>query len=193
MLLDLDPMISAKERNELIVSIAEESADLTNIVDDLLVAAKSEAGTLAVVHIPVELRPQVVQVLEGLSGVDRRRVLLDRFSAKGFGDPARLRQIFRNLLSNALRYGGPNIAIHVVSDGAEVRVLVKDDGPGIASVDRGRIFEAYARAHESTGRTFSLGLGLSISRDLAQRMDGDLTYRYERGESVFELVLPRAP
>ena len=67
-----------------------------------------------------------------------------------------------------------------------------DNGSGISRDDWERVFEAYESAHGETGRTESVGLGLAISRRLAGLMGGDLTYRYEDGESVFEFSLPEA-
>ncbi len=62
-----DSGVSDEERSEMIGSIAEEARDLTNIVEDLLTAAKAEAGTLTVVTVPVDLRAEATQVLETLS------------------------------------------------------------------------------------------------------------------------------
>jgi signal transduction histidine kinase len=68
---------------------------------------------------------------------------------------------------------------------------VRDNGRGIPLDERERIFDPYERAHDAPGLTASMGLGLTISRGLARLMGGDLTYRYEGGESIFELLLPR--
>ncbi len=73
-----------------------------------------------------------------------------------------------------------------------IAVLVNDNGAGIDEADRDRIFDAYQSAHVSTGRPGSLGLGLTVSRQLARLMGGNLTYRYEQG-STFELTLPKGP
>jgi signal transduction histidine kinase len=105
-------------------------------------------------------------------------------------DPARLRQVLRNLLTNAERYGGPNVAVVVDTEGDDsVVVDVVDDGPGIPPHDWDRIFEPYQRAHEAPGQPDSVGVGLAISRQLATLMGGTLDYRYD-GRSVFRLRLP---
>ena len=64
------------------------------------------------------------------------------------------------------------------------------DEAGVPEDDRERIFEPYASAHGVAGHPGSIGLGLAISRKLARLMGGDLTYRYQDGESVFEFTLP---
>ena len=182
-----DSGISDGERSQMIRSIADEGRDLTNIVEDLLTAAKAEAGTLTVVSVPVDLRAQADQVLEAMH--HGRSVSLTGESLRGSGDPGRVRQILRNLISNAVRYGGADIRI-CMSDSPSPRAQVRDNGGGIPAEERERVFEAYQRAHDAPGVPASMGLGLAISRSLARLMGGDLTYRYEGHESVFELQLP---
>lgn len=183
-----DSGLSTEERAELIQSIADEGLDLTNIVEDLLTAAKAEAGTLTVVKVPVDLRANAAQVLETLNR--HQPIELVGSAVRVSGDPGRVRQILRNLISNALRYGGDGIRVNVI-DEPSPRVQVRDNGQGIHAGERDRIFDPYQRAHDAPGLTASMGLGLTISRSLARLMGGDLTYRYEEGESIFELLLPR--
>ena len=181
------------ERAEMIRMIADEGIDLTNIVDDLLVAAKAEAGTLTVANVRVDLRAQTAQVLEGFGHEAVGSIVFTGSSAHTSGDPARVRQILRNLVSNALRYGGDRIRVSVSSDDSTAQVMVADNGTGVSPQDREHIFEPYRRAHDAPGLTASVGLGLTISRQLARLMDGNLTYRREAGESIFALTLPRIP
>ncbi|HSJ83810.1 MAG TPA: ATP-binding protein [Acidimicrobiia bacterium] len=183
---DLDP----ESRAEMVRLVAEQGMDLTNIVDDLLVAAKSEAGTLVVAQVRVDLRAQAAQVLEAWGSDLVGRVEFEGASAPTIGDPARVRQILRNLVSNAMRYGGDQIRVRVVADGETAHVRVEDNGNGVAPEEQERIFEPYSRAHDAPGLTASMGLGLSISRHLAQLMGGDLTYGGEPGLSVFTLSMP---
>lgn len=184
----LDP----ESRAEIVRLVAEQGMDLTNIVDDLLVAAKSEAGTLEVARVSVDLRAQAAQVLEAWGTDVGKRVEFKGEATPTIGDPARVRQILRNLVSNALRYGGDNITVRVGSDSGKAFVRVEDDGDGVAPHERESIFEPYRRAHDAPGLTASMGLGLSISRDLARLMDGDLTYEMLPSSSVFTLSMPSA-
>jgi signal transduction histidine kinase len=71
-------------------------------------------------------------------------------------------------------------------------LLVIDDGPGVPKDQRDRIFEAYERGTQTPGLTHSLGLGLYLSRMLAQRMEGDVTYRRDNEKTIFDLTLPSA-
>ena len=109
------------------------------------------------------------------------------------GDPGRIRQILRNLITNALRYGGEHVTIETTA-GPLSSVVVRDDGDGIPLEQREEIFAPYHRVG-GRGDTVlgSLGLGLTISRQLARLMGGDLTYQYIDGHSVFTLYLRPAP
>jgi signal transduction histidine kinase len=182
--------LSQADRQEMLGLLVHQSADLTNIVDDLLVAAKVDMGQLEVISVSVDLRAQAAQALEGLDPGSRKVVKLTNDTVRCAGDPARVRQIIRNLISNALRYGGSQIKVKVDNGPGFGSLAVLDNGPGIPEPLRPRIFDAYTRGDPPPGLAPSLGLGLHISRTLAERMNGDLTYRYEAGHSIFELTLP---
>ena len=185
---DLGP----EDRQEMIELLVQESGDLTNIVDDLLVAAKSDLGRLEIMSVSVDLKAQGAQAVESIESGRHRIVSLPTSPVRCLGDPARVRQIVRNLISNALKYGGPEISIDgMIRDGMGA-LQVRDNGEGIPTDQQQRIFDAYERGDQPAGLTHSLGLGLHISRSLAHRMGGDLTYRHEDGLSVFELTLPLA-
>ena len=182
-----------ESRAEMVRLVAEQGMDLTNIVDDLLVAAKSEAGTLQFANVRVDLRAQSAQVIEAWGSEMNGRISFEGESAVTTGDPARVRQILRNLVSNALRYGGEEVVVRVGADDTHAYVRVEDDGHGVSPDEHERIFEPYRRAHDAPGLTASMGLGLSISRDLARLMGGDLTYAREPDLSVFTLSMPIGP
>ncbi|MGB8362093.1 MAG: ATP-binding protein [Acidimicrobiia bacterium] len=186
-----DSELTPEDRASVIRTIAEEGVDLANIIDDLLVAAKAESGTLAVVAVSIDLRAQVAQVVEACRPEDAARISVAPATVRAVGDPARVRQILRNLISNALRHGGEKIRVDLATDDEVAVVAVADDGPGIAHEQRDRVFESYYRGQKDPGLAGSMGLGLSISLELAKAMEGSLTYRYVDRESVFELTLPR--
>lgn len=104
-----------------------------------------------------------------------------------WGDPLRIRQIVRNLVGNARRYGGPHPVLQVSARGDQVRISVRDDGDGLIPGLAGRLFEPLATG----GASGSLGLGLSVSRQLARAMGGDLRFDRRSGWTVFELMLRR--
>ncbi len=179
------------EGRELVSIIAEQSSDVANIVQDLLVAARADIGVLTVFPEAVDMGAEVERAVAECDPADRGRVAVDmNGGAKAWADPARVRQILRNLLSNAVRYGGEHVAVRARRQGPVLRLDVVDDGGGLPEEEREAIFDAYHRAHEHRGQPGSVGLGLTVSRKLARLMGGDLVYGYAGGESVFSLTLP---
>lgn len=184
--------LSVEDRAELRQSIIDEGTDLANIVDDLLVAARAATQTLSIARDTVDLRTQIAQVLESERPEIAGPIEAPSGAVNVLGDSARVRQILRNLISNAVRYGGSTIRIDLGGDDATALLAVADDGPGVLAEEQHQIFEPYWQAHQVRGTPLSLGLGLSLSRDLARLMGGDLVYRREADETIFELSLPRA-
>jgi signal transduction histidine kinase len=179
--------MSQNEKAELMQLILDQSKEMTFIVEDLLVAARAEIGTVSVVPVRVDLLAEVAAAMETVEvGLEPLPPHLPTVMA----DPARVRQILRNLLTNLNRYGGSRRRVIGGASGTRAWVEVRDDGDGVAAMDRERIFQPYSSAH--TGITGSVGLGLSVARQLAELMGGTLTYRRDQDESVFRLELPLA-
>jgi signal transduction histidine kinase len=179
-----------REKHELMQLITVESRDLAHLIEDLLVAARADIDKVVVQKTPVSIRREVDGVLAAIRV--EKGIVIDSSNIEGWvmADPLRFRQIVRNLVTNATRYGGDHIRVesNVRIDGGYLYVW--DDGPGIPDALRESIFEPYERAHTPDGTAGSVGLGLAISRRLAQLMGGDLTYDYTAGWSVFSLRLP---
>lgn len=183
--------LTPSDRTQMLAAIADQSEEVSAIVEDLLVAARTDIGDLTVAAVPLNMRAQTTQVLEMMD--QNKSIAVHGRAPKAVGDPARVRQILRNLFTNARRYGGEHVSVELGSDSDDRALLViTDDGDPIPVEDRERIFEAYQRAHNKPGRTGSIGLGLAVSRRLARLMGGDLTYRHQNGQSIFELSLPTA-
>jgi signal transduction histidine kinase len=144
------------------VSVSIQELDVTKEIERVL----------EVVDYPID-----VKVLQGSSMI--------------LGDPRRTRQILRNLISNAMRYGGDGIQVSVSKAGDRLEIKVQDSGKPIPNTDVERIFRAYERGR-GTPHSGSVGLGLNVARRLARLMDGDLTYRHEDGWSEFVLSMPSA-
>jgi signal transduction histidine kinase len=186
--------LSKEEHEELTSTIAREAFDIAGIVEDLLVAARAEIDAVHVSEVPVDLRANVAQVVEVLPDHHRGRLEVGS-QGKGLralADPVRVRQVVRNLVTNALRYGGPRVSVDFDRRNDQVLVAVSDNGPGIPEHEREMIFEPYHSAHAPGSQPSSVGLGLSVSRQLAELMGGGLTYTYQVGASTFELRLPAA-
>lgn len=180
-----------EERQELMELITVQGQDMANIINDLLVAARADLTGLVVELSPIDVAADIQAVLEHLPEVVIH-VDLPARPAEALGDPVRVRQIMRNLIVNARRYGGPNVEVGVCGKNGFVTIQVRDNGERIPEDEWESIFDPYQRSHHQKGQPASVGLGLTVSRMLARRMDGDLTYRYEDNQSVFELVLPTA-
>jgi signal transduction histidine kinase len=171
---DLPP----SEVDEFLTILHGESDHLANLVEDILVIPRLDAG---------QLRFHLEQV--GVSEIAESvtEMVLDPFTSaeidvpvyvKVWSDPVRLRQILRNLVENARKYGGNEIYI----SGEERRegtytVIVADNGSGIAEADQQRIFEHFEQLSKGDARLEQgVGLGLPIARKLARAMGGDLWY-----------------
>ncbi len=83
-------------------------------------------------------------------------------------------------------------ALPAQTSAAEALVEVRDDGFGVPEDMQDLIFEGFERGHDTPGLAGSLGLGLALSRKLAELMNGTLTHHRQGGETVFRLSLPRA-
>lgn len=178
------------ELTEMLELIADQSQDMADMVEDLLVAARADIGTINIRLQDVYLRSQAEAVLTGLDTSHKDRVEVIGGPGKAWADPTRTRQIIRNLLSNAVRYGGSKVVAEAHSAGELTVLSVRDDGPGLPRSEWERIFEPYQRAHDRPTQPGSIGLGLTVSRQLARLMGGDVTYRSNESESIFELTLP---
>jgi signal transduction histidine kinase len=180
--------LSDSERAELNQLVAGQAAEMSYIVDDLLVAARAEMGTVSIDPVVVDLEAELSVTIDGLGiSVADVPASIDNVVA----DSGRVRQILRNLLTNAQRYGGPEIRVSAGAIVDKAWVEIKDNGDGVPPAEAGRIFEPYATAHGSSVAG-SVGLGLSVARQLAELMGGTLTYHRDVTDSVFRLELPLA-
>ena len=182
--------MSSEELDELLELLASESMEVSTIVEDLLTAAKVDGGAVTVAVDDVDLAVEVNTVLRSFG---ERPILTEADTpAIARGDATRIRQVLRNLLVNAHRYGGPKISVRVSATSDAVSVAVSDNGPPLPEHQRAAVFERYYRAGQQQGLTASVGLGLAVSRELARLMEGDLTYHHDGTNGVFTLSLPIA-
>lgn len=180
-----------EEVNDFLGHVVAESRDMQDLIEDLLVAARADIGKVTVSPEAVVVRDAVEGVVAGLTLRPEQHCSVGGDSEVADADPVRLRQILRNLISNAVRYGGDQVEVGIGRENGHVHVTVTDDGPGIPDGKWEQVFEPYGRAHEASAQPSSVGLGLTVSRKLARLMGGDLAYRYE-GRSIFDLTLPAA-
>ncbi len=179
------------EIEEFAALLVAESSDIADIVEDLLVVARADVGNLSLDRQHVDIASVVKSATTDL--VDDGDLARPDGSLIVNADPLRLRQIIRNLVVNAVRYGGERVRVVTASNGAIVSVEVRDNGPALPVQDREEIFQAYRRAATVAGTPGSMGLGLTVSRRLARLMDGDVVYDHDGAEAVFSLRLPLVP
>lgn len=106
-------------------------------------------------------------------------------------DPPRFRQILRHLLSNAVAHGGEQIWVETAS-GPGLGFVRVCDGGGIEEEKREDVFAPFVRGYDKATQPESFGLGLTVTRRLADAMGGSITYSRQAGVSIFELTLRQA-
>ncbi|MDY0745408.1 response regulator [Paucibacter sp. R3-3] len=182
-------------------TISAAGNDLLALVNDILDISKIEAGKLDISIEDVPLQRVAQSIETGFAPMARQRGLAfsvecaPDLPASLDTDEARLGQILKNLISNALKFteaGSVTLKIDAIEGGRQLRFAVRDTGIGIAEAQQQMIFEAFRQADGSTHRKYGgTGLGLSISRTLAQLLGGDIALRSNLGEgSTFTLTLP---
>ncbi len=184
------------EREEAMAIVLDELDRMSRMVDDLLVLARSAQPDF-ILPAPVDVgelttelqrkaealsdRPWTVEaVAEGMAEVDRQRLV----------------QAVMNLCRNAIAHTPPgtSLALSTALDERELRISVRDEGPGISAADRERIFERVARGTAGARRSDGTGLGLSIVDAIATAHDGRLELDSTPGKgATFRLVIPARP
>jgi signal transduction histidine kinase len=181
---------SPAEIAEMASHIYTQSLEVSHLVDDLLTAERAASGNLTVTPGEINLLDECRDVVE--STVAESMIEVTGHEVMAHADSLRTRQILRNLLTNATRYGGEEIQVEVSAGEGSARILVRDNGSGVKGMDAERIFDPYYRSEAATAKPDSVGLGLSVARQLARLMGGDLVYRRVSGWTEFELSLPIA-
>jgi signal transduction histidine kinase len=185
-----DEAFDPEEARQMLEIIAEQSEDLMAIVEDLLTAAQASAGKLEVKPHDIDLGEETRTVVASMQRRTESPMWLNLHPAPIMADASRVRQIVRNLLSNALVHGGDNIGVEIDVEGEQARVTVSDDGPGLGDRNPERAFNAFESGTNGEHKPGSVGLGLAISRYLARAMGGDLVYDRMNNTTRFTLTLP---
>jgi signal transduction histidine kinase len=186
------------------VGLIRQSGDaLLELLNDLLDLAKIEAGKLALQHEPfrpasvVEAACAPFEPLAVDKGLKLELDLAALEDARWIGDALRLQQVLANLVSNAVKFtaeGGVSVSAERLASG-EMEFRVADTGIGIPPERLDEVFEKFAQVESATDRRFGgTGLGLAVSRQLAELMGGSLGAESAPGVgSVFRLRLPVTP
>jgi two-component system, OmpR family, sensor kinase len=183
---------------ESLTSIDQEAGRLTRLVGGLLLLAQAESGKLALNMKRVELDLLVTEVFQEMSILAGSRVhvrLNEIDQAYVNGDRDRLKQVFINLVANAIQYTpqGGEVFLSLEKIGEQARIICRDTGPGIPAEDLPHIFERFYRAEKSRTRreTTGFGLGLSIANWIVERHGGRIEVNSQEGKgTTFAIWLP---
>ena len=185
----LQPMAPAGTQQEMVQNIHE----LDQLIEEILLASRLDSQSADQTHMePVDLGGLAA---EECAQVDAEIAIPSAVSVMVRGDPKLLRRLIRNLLENARRYGGGS-AIEVVlrSTGSGIEMDVLDRGPGVPEAERDRIFQPFYRLPGARERDGSVGLGLSLVQQIAERHGGQVACLARAGGgSCFRLYLPVLP
>lgn len=185
--------LEPEEAREMIEMAHTQALDANEIVEDLLTVSRVEREALRLHSEAVHLNEEVEKTAKRFGGTDREvGLLLAEELPPAWADALRVRQAVRNLLSNAVRYGGPTITVMTRLAGGSIEVIVRDDGEGVPPEEEQTIFLPYRRSTTGRRDASSIGLGLWVCRQLAHAMGGALTYRRVGDFTEFVLTLPVA-
>lgn len=191
----LDEEQDSRHRHYLNI-INNSGENLLGIINDILDFSKLRSGVFKVEKKEFNPHDEFSHVLELFSQNAYGKEILMRsyidpnMPSALISDPLRIKQIFSNLLSNAIKFTPDKGEVEAVveCDDVNLKIMICDNGEGIAVSEKEKIFNAFEQAKESRGGT---GLGLSISRELSQHMGGTLTYvPHEPKGSCFTCTLP---
>jgi two-component system, OmpR family, sensor histidine kinase BaeS len=186
---------------ETVEVILDNCRHLVRLLNDLLDLARSDAGRLAIRPQPTEVAPLIEDVVRTMRAqTEAAGQTLSEDVPPGLPpinvEPARIRQILVNLITNAHEYSpeGASIEVSARTVAAEVEISVTDNGPGIPADQVERIFERFTRGDAGlTQRVGGTGLGLAISKSLAEAHGGSIAVESTPGVgSIFRIRLPIA-
>lgn len=174
--------------------IDAEVGQLTSMVEDLLLLARSDSGAVSLEHQPVELDDVATDAAAALRGPAESRqvsLVVDPEPAPLTGDPTRLRQLVTLLVDNAIRHSpsGGVVRVSIRRNGELIHLAVEDQGRGIRNEDLPRVFDRFWRAADApSGGT---GLGLAIAKWIAERHGGRIEAgNRPEGGARFDVELP---
>ncbi|WP_026870097.1 sensor histidine kinase [Inquilinus limosus] len=198
-LLELD--LKDEEARENVAQILRAGRHLLSLIGDVLDLARIEAGRMDLAAEPLPAAEVLAEAAALAAPLGQPRgIAIEAAAPEDSGLPVladrrRLLQVLLNLLSNAVKYnrdGGHVVLEHRPADAGRIRITIRDTGPGIPPDRAARLFAAFDRLGADRSAAEGSGLGLALSRQLAEAMGGRLTHEnLAEGGSAFHLDLPR--
>ncbi len=182
-------------------AILDSVSRLSALIDNVLDLTQSDSGSLLLAEDDVDLVAlcrAVAEEVQPLAARKQIRLVVDVKRAAGAvtGDRRRLEQAIGNLVRNAVAYTDPGgrVLLHAEGDVRAARVVISDNGRGIAPVDQARVFDRFQRASEPRGEDApAVGLGLPLARQFIEAHGGAITLQSEVGQgTTISVTLPRA-
>jgi two-component system, OmpR family, sensor kinase len=190
----------SKNARELLISINDELIRLSSIVESLMILVKSDTGRMVFKMQPIalnELMSQIFEEAKVLAEQKKIKVKLEILESVSVnGDAVRLKQLFLNLLDNAIKYTQPKglVTLSLIKDGSYSVITVKDNGVGINRNYHEKIFERFYRidrSYDDIENTAGSGLGLSIAKWITELHHGIIEVKSRQGKgSTFIVRLP---
>jgi signal transduction histidine kinase len=176
-------------QKEFLKIISEESDRLSQLVNNILDLSRLDAGVLRLERVECNIEETIREAAKGVRFTGNHlEINIQEGLPPMYADPLRLESILRNLFENAVKYGGEETSIRVRVQKMNGNFLfqVEDDGPGIPSGERERVFESFYRVDDSLTRTESgAGLGLAICQGLVRAHGGRIWVEpQERGACI---------
>lgn len=189
------------QQKKFITMIEQVSAKAQGLVDSVLDMAISEDGTIKLNLEKLNLNEMVQKAIAEMEEQSKQKEITVTMNANDAAtlvkaDRMYLVLIFENLISNALKFSekGTQVEIEIQHHDKKVRVMVKDEGPGVKPNEEGRLFEKFSKlSARPTGQESSTGLGLSLVKRYAEQMDGSVWYDRDASKgATFVVELPMA-
>jgi signal transduction histidine kinase len=194
----LDDRSDAEDTRKFLEIIARHSARMERLVSDLLRLARLDARQEALDLAPCDLQQLFTTVVGDVAPTaeaKRQRITttVDAAACRITADPAKLHDVLRNLVENAVHYApdAATITLEATRANGAVRISVSDSGPGIPADDLSRVFERFYRVDKSRSRPGGTGLGLAIVKHLVELHGGHATAENRpQGGARFVITVP---
>lgn len=191
--------VNADDQREFLQLMRQQVDRLRNLAVSMLDLSRVEAGSIEMQPEDVDLEAVARSVLDEFQVQAQAKALTlavdDGEAVTAWCDEQRLAQVLRALVDNAVKFSpqGSSVRVATRAEASWATIVVSDDGPGIPAAELPHVFERFHRGSEERATTSGAGLGLSIARELTEKMGGSVRADSGGGGASFSVRLPRAP